>query len=187
MTIKTGSGNKALFTCLATIVLLSACASRGGVGDAPRSDAEAEGIQTRAIRTAPAARPASNDSRPLSQLNTPDAIASREATARRARATATAAPTVADSSAPGLSHFLAVAAANPAPQPRSGAWQKGSKVLVRSGTALHARPSAGSETTALVQDAELELGPQVYNAGGYWWYVSVGNDTGWLSQSDSTR
>ena len=195
MTIQKISGGKALIVCLATAVLLSACASSnkaGGASATPRSDAEEGGIQTQAIRTAPAARPAVNHSRPLSQLNTPDAIASREAAARRARAAAPPAPAkvVEKSSVPGFAAFIAAAAANPAPQIQpsaAGTLQKGSKVHVRSGASLHARPSADSETTAIAQNAELELGQQLSNAGGSWWYIAAGNDSGWLLQSDITR
>lgn len=170
---------------LAASLSLGACASRGAAA-ASKGDAEDRGIQSRAIRTAPAARPARNESRPLSALNTPEAIAAREAAARRARAPA---GSTAESSAPGLAAFLAAAADNPAQQVQSGAsaLQKGSRVRVNDGATLRARPNAAGETVTLMQGGELELGPSVYNAGGTWWYVAVGNDSGWLLQTDIAR
>jgi len=165
-------------------IWLGACTSSAPV--APVRDSEEGGIQSRAIRTAPMARQEHNESRPLSALNTPEAIAAREAAARRARATTT--PPVADkSSTPGLSAFLA-AAANRTPQTpapsEAGIVQTGSKVRARNGAVLHARPSVGSSSAAINSGAELELGQQVNNAGGRWWYVVAGSDSGWLSQAD---
>lgn len=168
-----------------SVLWLGACASPAPV--APGRDSEEGGIQSRAIRTAPMARQERNESRPLSALNTPEAIAAREAAARRARATAPL-PVADKSSTPGLSAFLAAAAANPAPQPpttgAAGPLQTGSKVRVRSGAVLHARPSIGGSSAAITAGAELELGQQVSNAGGRWWYVAAGSDSGWLSQAD---
>ena len=67
-----------------TALLVLGCGSRGPVS-AGGGEAEARsGIQTRSIRSAPAAERARNESKPLSELNTPDAIAAREAAARSA-------------------------------------------------------------------------------------------------------
>lgn len=52
---------------------------------------------------------------------------------------------------------------------------------------LRARPSASSEGTPIAPATELELGPQIYNADGYWWYVTAGKDSGWLLQADIQR
>lgn len=195
MTCRKGFASKGMMASLAAAVLLSACASSGSGGgprassrsNAPHSDAEEGGIQTRAIRTAPAARPARNESRPLSALNTPEAIAAREAAARRARQAA--ASSTAESSAPGLAAFLAAAAENTAlpVQGDASILQKGSRVRLQSGMVLHARPNVGSETVTLLEEVELELGPSVYNAAGTWWYVAVGNDSGWLLLGNTAR
>lgn len=158
----------------------------------PEGGGEEGGIQSRAIRAAPSTQAPQNDSKPLSALNTPEAIAAREAAARRARAPAPAAApaSAAAVSAPAASTPVIATATTtttgtvPAP---AGALQKGSQVAVRGGTALYARPSTASEKLPLAQDMTLELGAQVYNAGGYWWFVTVGADTGWLLQSDITR
>lgn len=163
------------------VLLQSGCAALGGVGSAGSAGPQYEGIKTRAIGSAPATQPANNPSRPLSQQNTPSAVAAREAAARRSRelsATATVTPTAANPG-PGIS-----LATSPS---QSQTLQKGSKVRVRSGTALHAQPNMASQTAAITQDAELELGPQIYNAGGYWWYVTAGKESGWLLQADIAR
>lgn len=51
---------------------------------------------------------------------------------------------------------------------------------------LRARPSASSEG-APAPATDLELGPQIYNADGYWWYVTAGKESGWLLQADIQR
>ena len=71
--------------------------------------------------------------------------------------------------------------------PQSKTLQKGDKVQVKSGTLLYAQPNKASQTAAITQDAELELGPQMYNAGGNWWYVTAGKESGWLLQADIAR
>lgn len=176
----------------AAVLLLSACATPGG-GDGASGgesvDSGGGGIQTRAIRSAPATQQARNESRPLSELNTPEAIAAREEAKRNGLASATPAvrPAAPGAAAPASRAAAPRAAAPPAAaaaaRPAATAYQKGAKVRLRSGTALGARPSIGSDSTPAVA-SEFELGPQIYNAGGYWWYVSNGKEAGWVLQTD---
>lgn len=175
------SHNKLLFS-IALLTLLSSCASVGG-GQSASAEPQYEGIRTRPISAAPATQAPNNTSRPLSQQNTPTAIAAREAARRPAAAPA---PAPAKSGNPELAAFLAAAANAPA-VPQSKTLQKGSKVQLRSGTLLYARPSKASQTAGVIQDVELELGPQMYNADGYWWYVTAGKESGWLLQTDIPR
>ena len=169
-------------------LLLAACAAPGGASSAGGSVAESSvsggGIQTSSIRAAPAARQAANESRPLSELDTPEAIAAREAAARSAPprpAAAVAAPAAAAPSA------TAATEAAPSAHQQNTALQKGATVRARSGALLHARPSVSGDTVPAPAAADLVLGPQIYNAGGYWWYVTAGKDAGWLLQSDIQR
>lgn len=185
---------------------LSACAGVGSksTGGGGEPTEEASGIQTRAIRSAPAAQQARNESKPLSELDTPEAIAARELAkssglstqaAASSAAPATSASSAARSAAakPPAGSAAAVARAAPAgaagnggavsARPASSALQKGAKVRLRSGAALAARPSAGSESAPAVA-SQFELGAQIYNAGGYWWYVSSGQEAGWVLQTD---
>ena len=177
-----------------TALLVLGCGSRGPVS-AGGGEAEARsGIQTRSIRSAPAAERARNESKPLSELNTPDAIAAREAAARSAgpaaRSTtarapvATSAPLAPDVS--GVAEAEALLAA-PDPHQKVEAFQTGARVTVRSGAKLYARPSASSEVAPLTGSSEVELGTQIYNASGYWYYVGAGKESGWLLQSDILR
>lgn len=177
----------------AAALLLSACATTGGGDSSPFAGESVEsgggGIQTRAIRSAPATQQARNESRPLSELNTPAAIAAREDAKRNGLATAS--PSTRPAPAPAARPAAAAprplgapAVASPAAAgPPPAAWAKGMKVRLRSGTALGARPSIGSDSTPAVA-SEFELGPQIYNAGGYWWYVSNGKEAGWVLQTD---
>jgi len=179
----------------AAALLLSACASTGGGDSSPSGGESVEsgggGIQTRAIRSAPATQQTRNESRPLSELNTPEAVAAREEAKRNGLATATGAP-VARGSSPArpAANGPAATTARPAAAPTAvaarappAALAKGMKVRLRGGTALGARPSIGSDSTPAVA-SEFELGPQIYNAGGYWWYVSNGKEAGWVLQTD---
>ncbi len=182
------------FISLTAVLCLPACASRGGDVFAGSAEAQPEyggGIQTRAIRAAPAARSAQNESRPLSELNTPDAIAAREAAARNTGGRPVAAAGSGSQSASATAATEAVLAASTGKgnsHSRAPALQKGGKVRVRNGAALHSRPNASSEKLLAINiEGELELGPQVYNADGYWWYVQVGKETGWLLQTDILR
>lgn len=171
-------------------LLLSACANRGGdtAGGPVEEAVSAGGIQTSAIRAAPATQGARNESRPLSELNTPEAVAAREAAARsapRRPAEAPLAPASPDNSATAATEALM---ASNDPHKQIPGLQKGSKVRVRSGATLRSRPSGSSESLQSVPlNGELELGPQVYNADGYWWYIAVGKETGWLQQTDIAR
>lgn len=186
--------SRSLFLPLVASLLLG-CGSRGQVY-AGGGEAEASsGIQTRSIRSAPAAERAQNESRPLSELNTPDAIAAREAAARSAGPTArnpTAPRAPVAASAPmtpdvsGVAEAEALLAATD-PHQKVDAFQKGARVTVRSGAKLYARPSASSEVAPLEGSREVELGTQIYNASGYWFYVGTGKDSGWLLQSDIQR
>lgn len=184
--------SKLLFS-VAVLMLQSGCASTGSRQDAVSAEPQYEGIRTRPINAAPATQPANNTSRPLSQQNTPTAVAAREAAARNNRVVApvktpASAPVPVNSANPGLAAFLAAAAnAAPVTPPQSKAFQTGAKVQVKSGTALYAQPNKASQTTAIAQSAELELGPQMYNAGGHWWYVTAGKESGWLLQADIAR
>jgi len=182
---------------LAAALCLTACASAGapllsrGEG---ASEASSGGIQTRAIGSAPATREAQNDSLPLSELNTPEAIAAREAAERSETATtpkpATSAPVIARPAAPAAKPAAATTGAAPtaaaaAAKPTLPA--KGSKVRLRAGSALYSRPSTSSEKGAALTASEVELGTQMYNANGYWWYVQSGAESGWLLQTDIQR
>jgi len=174
---------------LAAALLLSACATTGESTPAAGSESvesSGGGIQTRAIRSAPATQQTRNESRPLSELNTPEAIAAREEAKRNGLATtlpstraALPARPAAGAAAPRPLAAPAVAAAPPA----KTALQKGMKVRLRSGTTLGARPSVGADSAPAVA-SEFELGPQIYNAGGYWWYVGNGKEAGWVLQTD---
>ncbi len=179
---------------LAALSLLAGCASSGGGDRSAAAEAvepPTSGIQTRAIRAAPEAREAQNDSRPLSELNTPEAIAAREAASAgsppmpQASAAPVMRPAPPITAPPGVAP-AATAAASPAHQ-KIDSLQKGAKVRVRAGAGLHARPNAASDSTPAPAGIEMELGAQIYNAGGYWWYVTGGKDSGWLLQTDILR
>lgn len=177
--------------CLMAAGMLAACASLGSGGAASEAGgdtaAAGEGIRTTAIRTAPAARQAANPSRPLSELNTPEAIAARETLSRtRPRSIPAATPTtpqiIATRSPAIVARQPAPAATAPLPK---AVLQKGSKVRARNGAVLRERPAAnGAAITTPALRGELELGAQIYNAAGYWWYVTSGQDAGWLLQTD---
>jgi hypothetical protein len=166
---------------------LTACAS-GGVplfsGGEGASGASSGGIQTRAIGSAPATREAQNDSLPLSALNTPEAIAAREA-AERSKTTTTPKPTTSAPAAKPVAPPTGAVPAAAAAAPKLPA--QGSKVRLRAGAALYLRPSSSSEKGPALTVSEVELGTQIYNADGYWWYVQSGAESGWLSQTDIQR
>ncbi len=182
--------------------LFSMAAAGAVLGLAPGGVASAgEGIQTRSIASAPASRGAANDSKPLSELNTPDAIAAREAAARAApaaprlptAATAAAvltargaAPAVAANARPAAAPVATASAALDAHAKVEGL-QKGAKVRVRSAALLRPRPNDVGDALRLPDGTEVELGAPIYNAGGYWFYATAGKDSGWLSQSDIAR
>ncbi len=169
--------------------LASGCASVGGASatEAGGGEPEYTGIQTKAIRAAPASQQARNESRPLSELNTPAAIAARESAPSTPPPPRRVAPAaMAARAAPAMTSASAVApAAAPAHQ-QIAALQKGAKVRAYGNASLRARPSASSEGTP-TPATELELGPQIYNADGYWWYVTAGKESGWLLQADIQR
>jgi hypothetical protein len=188
--------------------LLSSCSSGPLRKEASR---ESSSIHTAAIGQAPPAEPPSFGSKPLSELNTPDAIAAREAQARLggsaplapAYPAYPAAPTPPPPALPPASApVIAPAYAPPPPPPppppvvsargepaathaQVGAFSKGVKVSARPGSALRLRPSSSSEAIqSLLLDSPVVLDSRVYNAEGYWWYVSAGADDGWVAQSD---
>ena len=174
------------------LTLLAACAGRGAA--TAGGEPEYSGIQTSSMQTAPKSQAARNDSRPLSELNTPDAIAARESAARNSRSAPPlvvakkAALVVATAAVSAAPHSVAAAvdaalAANN-PHQKNASLQKGSTVRVRSDASLRARPNASSESVPVGAAAQVELGPQIYNAGGYWWYVTAGKESGWILQSD---
>lgn len=179
-----------LWLLAASLALTAGCANLGGGGSASsESSYGGGGIQTSAIYAAPAAKQAPNESRPLSELNTPEAVAAREAAARKeprqAPAATAAQKPVPASAAVTTTTSGQVQAATDAHQ-QIVTLQKGSKVRVRSAAALHARPSPGGDSAPAVA-TEFELGPQIYNAAGYWWYVTAGKESGWLLQTDIQR
>lgn len=163
-----------LIATMALSLLTTACA---GPGSAVRAEGEAtvgsEGIHTSSIRSAPATQETQNYSRPLSELDTPEAVAAREAATPKPAAKPRAATAV-----------PVVAAAAPA---AASAFQKGAKIKIRDGAVLYARPSLGSDTAPALNTAPVELGAQIYNVDGYWWYVTAGNESGWLLQTDIAR
>lgn len=172
----------------ASLVLAAGCANPGGGGRAASGESPygAGGIQTSAIQAAPAAKQAANESRPLSELNTPEAVAAREAAAQnepRKAAPAVVAKKNAPVSATAATEQVL---ATPDAHQQLPTLQKGSKVQLRANAALHARPSLGGENVPAVA-TEFELGPQIYNAAGYWWYVTAGKESGWLLQTDIQR
>lgn len=180
-----------LAASLVVTLLLASCAAQRPGRSQVVDDGVPEygsGIQTRSIGAAPATREAANESKPLSELNTPEAIAAREQAARSTpRAAAPAAPrapvTPANSETAAAEALLASAD----PHKQNAALQKGAKVRARSGASLRSRPSDTSEIIAIPANVEIELGPQVYNAAGYWWYATAGKETGWLLQADIAR
>ena len=159
--------------------LLAACASRSS-GEAAFAGESSPGIATNAIGAAPAAREAANESKPLSELNTPEAIAARMAANPRAPATAAVAPAGGSGTPP-----VAAVARVDAHQKVAGV-EKGAKVRVRAEAALRERPNETSPSVP-AGAGEVELGAQIYNAGGYWYYVTAGAASGWLVQSDILR
>lgn len=162
--------------------LVGGCASKGGDSASGGGEPEYTGIQTRAIRAAPATQQAKNESRPLSELNTPAAIAAREAAPSTPppRTVVPAAPVARTAAAPAMAPVAA-----PAHQ-QIPVLRKGAKVRAYGNASLRARPSASSEGTP-APATDLELGPQIYNADGYWWYVTAGKESGWLLQADIQR
>jgi hypothetical protein len=149
-----------------------------------------EGIQTRSMRAAPATQRMENDSRPMSEWNTSEAIAARQAeqapaAGRPAMPARTMPPSaMAESSAVAETEALL---ATSDPHQKVESFQKGAQVMVRPGTKLYARPSLSSEVAPLTGTLAVELGTQIYNANGYWYYISAGKESGWLSQSDIQR
>jgi len=187
----------------AATLLLGACATPGGGSPSSEGDfGYGGGIQTRSMDAAPQAREAQNESKPLSELNTPEAIAARELAAQSAppaartttgksaasRATpvrpAAPPPPVSPENSEVAAAEALLESANPH-KPKPGL-QKGMKVRARSGATLRSRPSDTAEIlqSIAIEGKDLELGVQVYNAAGYWWYVTVGKETGWLLQAD---
>ena len=168
---------------MASLVLASGCARRGSGPEVAESAYGGGGIQTSAIRAAPAAKQAANESRPLSELDTPEAIAAREtATRNDPHKVAVIATAPKNSATAGTEKAPAAADAHQ----QMTTLQKGARMRVRSGALLHARPSLSGDSVPAVA-AEFELGPQIYNAGGYWWYVTAGKESGWLLQTDIQR
>lgn len=186
-------------------LLLGGCASRGGGAGSGGDEPEyGGGIQTRAIRSAPPAKQASNLSVPLSAQNTPEAIAARERaasapspitprpvapgtsaarpTARPVPAARAAPAAVASANTSVSAEFESALAANN-PHQKNPALQKGLKLNVRRDASLHARPSLSGEAVQ-APGGQVVLGAQMYNADGYWWYVTAGQESGWLLQSD---
>ncbi|ROH92153.1 SH3 domain-containing protein [Stagnimonas aquatica] len=193
-------------------VALAACAS-GPLHKAPAGNGGS--IHTAAIGQAPPAEPPSFGSKPLSELNTPDAIAAREAQGRLGGGVATpppafpaypdypaeppppplefgtpppvlAYPAPSPSSAPPRVPVASMAPGEPAAaHAQVSAFSKGAKVSARPGAALRLRPNSASEAIqSLLLDTPVVLDSRVYNAEGYWWYVTSGADDGWVAQSD---
>lgn len=186
--------------------LLSGCSS-GPFRKEPSS--ESGSIHTAAIGKAPPAEPPSFGSKPLSELNTPDAIAAREAQARLAgnlpppsfpafqsapptppplAAAPQAAPAYSPPPPPAPAYTPPASSASGEPaaaHAQVSAFSKGAKVSARPGAALRLRPNSASEAIqSLLLDVPVVLDSRVYNAEGYWWYVIAGADDGWVAQSD---
>lgn len=173
----------------ASLALSAGCANQGGGGGSSTSSESSYGgggIQTSAIYAAPAAKQAANESRPLSELNTPEAVAAREAAARNEPRKAPAAAIAKKNAPVSATAATEQVLATPDADQQLPTLQKGSKVQVRANAALHARPSLGGDSVPAIA-TEFELGPQIYNAGGYWWYVTAGKESGWLLQTDIQR
>lgn len=205
MTTQTVSGRTTRITGAiwpaAALLLLSACATPGGSTSGDAEPGYGGGIQTRSIGSAPQSREAQNDSRPLSELDTPEAVAARELAAQNAppqpkapapRAAASRpAPRPTTPLPPATPENSEVAAAEALlesanPHKQKPGLKKGLMVRARSGATLRSRPSDTAEIlqSIVIEGKDLELGTQVYNAAGYWWYVTVGKETGWLLQAD---
>lgn len=168
-----------------SLLLLTALAGLALAGCSPRqgytrgSEPESGGIQTRAYKQAPVTQAPAVSSKPLSETNTPDAVAARQAQARAAGV-----------DLPGAGFGQAFRAGPTrgepaAPHAQVAGFEKGRKVFVRAGAALRSRPNSGSDAIqSLVLDDQVVLDGRVYNAEGYWWYVTAGAEDGWLSQAD---
>lgn len=167
-------------TALAAVLLLSGCAERIAALRGGSADTGGSGIQTRALDRAPATKAPAAQSRPLSETNSPDAVAARQAQARAE-----------GRSLPGMGYGNAI---NPgptrgepaAPHAQVSGFAKGAKVYVRAGAALRSRPNSGGDAIqALVLDDQVTIDSRVYNAEGYWWYAVTGSgEDGWIAQSD---
>lgn len=163
-----------LFAALAVAGCSSNPFKRGPAEGSPA--ASSGGIQTTGLGRAPAAQAPSMGSRPLSELGTAEAVA-----ARQAQAGGYAAPGFAG--APAVQPPLRGEPASAHGQ--VGGLEKGAKVSVRAGAALRLRPNSGSDAIqSLVLDTLVSLENRIYNAEGYWWYVTAGAEDGWLAQSD---
>lgn len=189
--------------------LLSSCSS-GPLRKEPGN--ESGSIHTAAIGKAPPAEPPSFGSKPLSEMNTPDAIAAREAQARLGgnppppsfpayqsapppppppplpAAMPPAAPAYSPPPPPAPAYTPPASSASGEPaaaHAQVSAFSKGAKISPRPGAALRLRPNSASEAIqSLLLDTPVVLDSRVYNAEGYWWYVTVGADDGWVAQSD---
>ena len=166
------------------VTVVSACASpavllKGG------DSSDGGSITTTAASRAQPTQIANNDSLPLSAQNTPDAIAARDANARAGISTP-AVPTARTTGSPRPAASAAInRSASDAAHEKAAGFAKGATVQLRGGAALYERPTSSSGTVLLVPTTSpVELGAQIYNAGGYWYYVAVGKDTGWVSQAD---
>lgn len=167
-----------LLTALAAALLLTGCAER--IAAMRGGSSESSGIQTRALDRAPATQAPSARSRPLSETNSPDAVAARQAQARAE-----------GREAPGAGYGQAFKAGPTrgepaAPHAQISGFAKGAKAYVRAGAALRSRPNSASDAIqSLVLDDQVTLDSRVYNAEGYWWYaVTASGEDGWMAQSD---
>ena len=167
-------------TALAAALLMTGCAERLAAMRGGSSDDSGSGIQTRALDRAPATQAPSARSKPLSETNTPDAVAARQAQARSE-----------GRSLPGMGYGNAIKAGPTrgepaAPHEQISGFAKGAKAFVRAGAALRSRPNSGSDAVqSLVLDDQVTLDSRVYNAEGYWWYAATASgEDGWMSQGD---
>ena len=170
-----------LLTAFAAALLLTGCAERMAAMRGGASDSNSGGgIQTRGLDSAPATQAPTARSKPLSETNSPDAVAARQAQARAE-----------GRSLPGMGYGNAVNAGPTrgepaAPHAQISGFAKGAKAFVRAGAALRSRPNSASDAIqSLVLDDQVTLDSRVYNAEGYWWYAATASgEDGWMAQAD---
>ena len=165
------------------LLLLAACALTACAGEQVE---EGSAIHTAGIGEAPHTQASSERSMPLSSTNTPDAIAAKIAAAR-------AVPPPPPNPAYVAAHPNAPAAARApyspslaaAPAAVAAVYTSGASVAVRDGAVLRSRPNTSSDSVqSLVLNNQVKLVSHVYNAGGHWWFVEAGKETGWMLQTD---
>lgn len=139
---------------LGLATLLTACSSGRMKWGDMPYEMQNQGIRTASIHAAPATQPANNDSQPLSEQT-------------------------------GYQQAVAQAAVAEASQSTPAAsLAKGGTARAVSNAAMRLRPTKSSDAVNADLSGALELGPQIYNADGYWWYVTAGKESGWMLQTE---